>query len=206
MTDLSAGEPTLPRRHRRNVAKALDQLSVETCANPVEILDAWVDLYSQLIQRHAITGISAFSRDCFRQQLTVPGLTLLKASTGGEIVGLHWWFEHDDVAYGHLGATSARGYDLMASYALYWHAIQHFRRRVRWLDLGGAAGPPEHSSENGLTHFKSGWSTGVRQVYLCGRIFQPHTYARLVEASGVGATSYFPAYRSADISMRGHVL
>ena len=56
------------------------------------------------------------------------------------MVGLHLWYVQGDVAYGHLGATSQLGYELMASYALYAFAIEQLRAEVRWLALGGAAG------------------------------------------------------------------
>jgi hypothetical protein len=125
---------------------------------------------------------------------------MFKASAEGRIVGLHIWYLHEDVAYGHLGATSPRGYELMASYALYWFAVAHLRTRVRWLDLGAAAGLSDAGPDDGLRRFKAGWSTGVRPAYLCGRVFQPAAYARLVETRGSGATSYFPAYRLGEFS------
>ena len=52
---------------------------------------------------------------------------MFKAQAEGHIVGLHLWYVQGDVAYGHLGATTTRGYELMASYALYWHAIEQLR-------------------------------------------------------------------------------
>jgi hypothetical protein len=125
---------------------------------------------------------------------------MFKASARGVVVGLHLWYAQGDVAYGHLGATSALGHELMASYALYWYAIQQLREHVRWLDLGGGPDParPGSSAGDGVRHFKAGWSTGVRWAYLCGSVFQPDNYAGLVSAAGVGQTSYFPAYRQGE--------
>ena len=196
VTDLTLPiERWIGRRHRRNVEKSLGLLELEVCPDPLELLDVWVRLYAGLIERHGITGLRTFSRTAFEKQLGVPGVKMFKASVEGHVVGLHIWYVHDEVAYGHLGATSAKGYDVMASYALYWHAIEHLRARVRWLDLGAAAGVSDALAGNGLRRFKAGWSTGVRQTYLCGRVFQPAVYASLVEARGMGATRYFPAYR-----------
>jgi hypothetical protein len=173
---------------------------LDTCPEPLELLEEWCGLYNQLIEHHGISGLAAFSQAGFKKQLSVPGLMMFKASENGRVVGLHLWYVQGDVAYGHLGATSARGYELMAAYALYWYALEQLRAHVRWLDLGAAAGAVEDVSRDGLRQFKAGWSTGVRQAYLCGRIFQPDAYARLVSRSGVSSTLYFPAYRQGEFT------
>ena len=193
VTDLSLPiERWIGRRHRRNVEKSLGLVELEVCPDPLELLDVWAALYAELIERHGITGLRTFSRTAFEKQLGVPGVAMFKASIAGHVVGLHIWYVHDEVAYGHLGATSARGYDVMASYALYWHAIEYLRARVRWLDLGAAAGLSDARGDSGLNRFKAGWSNGVRQTYLCGRVFQPAVYSSLAEARGIGATSVIP--------------
>lgn len=201
ITDLQ--EPidrTMPRRHRRNTAASLRVVRLETCREPSRMLDEWLSLYEQLVERHRISGITAFSPTTLAMQLHVPGLMMFKASTDGEVVGLHLWYIQEDVAYGHLGATSARGYEVMASYALYWYAIEQLRGQVRWLDLGASAGVSEAASGRGLRDFKAGWSTGFRWALLCGRILQPDIYAALVAERGIGATAYFPAYRLGEFT------
>jgi Acetyltransferase (GNAT) domain len=185
-------------RHRRNTARALRGVRVETCPEPLDMLPEWIALYDYLVARHGITGIRAFSRAAFAVQLAVPGMMMFKAVSNDAVVGLHLWYIDGEVAYGHLGATSASGYELMASYALYQYAIEQLRGRVRWLDLGSSAGSVAAESGSGLRAFKAGWSTGTRPTYLCGRIFQPDRYARLVAERRVGPTSYFPAYRRGE--------
>jgi len=197
--DHAGGLPP-PRAHARNTARALRGVQLETCADPPRMLDEWIALYDGLTKRHGITGLAAFSQTAFARQLAVPGLVMFKATAEGRVVGLHLWYVQAQVAYGHLGATSTRGYELMASYALYWYAFQHLRGRVRWLDLGSSPGAPDHESGEGLRRFKAGWATGTRQTYLCGRIFQPETYARLVTERGAAGTDYFPAYRLGEFA------
>jgi GNAT acetyltransferase-like protein len=199
VTDLRApGDDLLGRTHRRNVEKASRLVHVDVCQTPLDFVGTWCDLYGQLVARHGITGLRSFSRAAFEKQLGVPGLVMFRALAEEEVVGLHLWYVHEDVAYGHLGATNARGYELMASYALYWYAIQHFRGRVHWLDLGGGAGIVEGGSPDGLRKFKGGWATGTRQALLCGRILQPDAYEHLSAERSAGATSYFPAYREGE--------
>lgn len=188
------------KSHARNAGRARKRVQLEICSTPLEMLDVWIELYGELRERHDVTGIGAFSRRGFEKQLAVPGLVMFKASADSRVVGLHLWYLQGDVAYGHLGATNARGYELMASYALYSYAIEQLRGRARWLDLGSSPGAPNDEAGNGLRRFKAGWSTGSRQAYLCGRIFQPEAYARLVAAQSIGSTSYFPAYRQGEFA------
>jgi hypothetical protein len=190
----------LGRHHRRSVQKAFRRVEVSTCPTPCALLDEWCALYGQLSARHGITGLRAFSRVAFERQFDVPGMVAFRASVGGEIVGLHCWYVRGHIAYGHLGATSARGYEYMASYALYWYAIEYFGECVRWLDLGGVAGLSDGESAEGLRRFKSGWATGTRPTFLCGRVLQPSAYARLTTERAVGKTTYFPAYRCGEFS------
>jgi hypothetical protein len=65
----------------------------------------------------------AFSTAAFASQLEIPGLVALRARSAGVTIGMHLWYVHREVAYSHLAAFSPVGYDLMASYALYWSAI-----------------------------------------------------------------------------------
>jgi GNAT acetyltransferase-like protein len=207
VTDLQcSAADVIGRQHRRNVNKARRVVQVETCPGPLDFLGEWCDLYRRLAVRHAITGLRAFSRAAFEKQLGVPGLVMFRGLVDGEIVGLHLWYVRDGIAYGHLGATSARGDELMASYALYWHAIEHFRERVRWLDLGGGAGISDDAAPDGLRRFKAGWATGTRQTFLCGRVLQPDAYDRLSAERASGKSGYFPAYREGEFASTGERL
>jgi hypothetical protein len=199
VTDLE--QPALAgRMHRRNVQRAQRRVEVTVCPDPGARLDEWCALYGELVVRRGIAGLRTFSRASFEKQLAVPGLVMFRGAVDDETVGLHLWYVDGQVAYGHLGATSTRGYELMASYALYGFAVRHFQTRARWLDLGGVAGLSDDDPADGLRRFKAGWATGTRQSYLCGRILQPDVYARLVVERVRGATTYFPAYREGEFS------
>jgi hypothetical protein len=180
--------------HLRNARKALQRVKVEQCLEPLEFLDDWVSLYQTLIARHNITGITAFSRNSFAGQLSVPGITAFRAVENGTTVGMLLWYEQGDRAYYHLGAYSERGYAAGASFALFDYALRHFcLRQFKSLNLGAGAG--SNNTNSGLNRFKQGWSNGVRTAYFCGRIFSRHKYQQLVERTNTTATEYFPAYR-----------
>lgn len=188
--------PSISKHHRYYTRKAQEKVHVEECPEPLQFLDEWVNLYAELAQRHGLAGIQAFSRESFAQQLKVPGLVMLRAVSEGEVVGMHLWYASGEVGYSHLAASSERGYELMASYALHGAAIERFAGKLRWLDFGGGAGVGESAS--GLSRFKKGWATGSRIAYLCGRVLDPKSHARLSGRLGNPITDYFPAYRTGE--------
>lgn len=195
VTDLSQPlESFVHPHHLRNAVNALRCLDVEQCSQPQAFLEDWTRLYQTLIERHAITGITRFSKDSFAKQLAVPGIVAFRAVENGNTVGMLLWYEQNDRAYYHLGAYSPRGYETGASFALFERALRYFcSQEIKWLNLGAAAGSV--SSDSGLARFKKGWSNGVRTAYFCGRVFDRERYEQLVAATHTGSTDYFPAYR-----------
>ncbi|HEY9722350.1 MAG TPA: GNAT family N-acetyltransferase [Oscillatoriaceae cyanobacterium] len=180
--------------HLRKARKALSRLRVETCERPEDCLDEWDSLYDNLIARHKIQGLRAFSRSAFAQQLAVPGMVLHRARCGDETVGMVLWYVQGDVAYYHLGAYAPLGYEIGASFALFAHAMQSFSATLRWLDLGAGAGLASDGTD-GLSRFKRGWTNRTLPAYLCGRVFDRDRYQELVRARGGPSSDFFPAYR-----------
>lgn len=180
--------------HRRNARKAAQAVSIERLRQPAEQLETWKGLYANLVLRHSIQGIAAFSPAAFAALMRVPGLRVYVARAGGEVVGMLLWLIQNDVAYYHLAAYSEAGYELKASYALFWQSLETLAAdRLSWAALGGGAGV--HSASEGLARFKQGWSTETRPAYFCGRIVDRQRYGELVALAGGGASGYFPAYR-----------
>jgi hypothetical protein len=194
ITDLSRPlVRTTASHHRRNVRKALAAVDVSQPPRDAAFLAAWQGLYGNLVRRHGITGIAQFSPLAFARQLSVPGCTAYAASHAGEICGATLWYVNGEVAYYHLAAYSDRGYELGASFALFWTALADFAKLgIRWAALGAGAGTT--AAPSGLTRFKQGCATETRPVYFCGRVLQPETYRRLTRNAPPGV-SYFPAYR-----------
>ena len=169
--------------------------SIDVCQSVPdgELLSRWQSLYENLIRRHEIEGIARFSPLAFERQMSVPGFTAFSACDRGETCGMTLWYVRGDVAYYHLGASSDRGYERGASYALFWTALSHFANLgIRWAALGAGAGAK--ASESGLTRFKQGWATDTRPVHFCGRVLQTAAYQRL-STNPPGPSDFFPAYR-----------
>ena len=187
--------------HRRNARKALERLEVELCADATLFADEWTSLYANLVERHHIRGLPAFSATSFRAQLAVPGMVMFRATDGDETVGITLWYVDRGVAYYHLGAYSEAGYKLRASFALFWRVIENFSSQgLQWLNLGAGAGLSTTGTEDGLSRFKRGWSNGARIAYFCGRIFNQQRYDEIMMKQQVIATDYFPAYRKGEFS------
>jgi hypothetical protein len=181
--------------HRRNALKSLEKVSVECSHEPISLLEDWCRLYANLIKRHSIKGIAAFSERSFTIQLQVPGIVAFRALHAGATVGIILWYIQGTVAYYHLGAYDESGYSLRASFALFWRAIEYFAELgLNYLSLGAGAGITD-TPTNGLNRFKKGWSTGTRPVYFCGRIFDASRYEQIRQAKHVASTTFFPAYR-----------
>jgi hypothetical protein len=197
-------ERVVSKEHRYYARKALQRMRVEACPDPSKFLDEWVALYEHLVRRHGITGIRAFSKAAFRRQLTIPGTIVVRAVSGEETIGADWYFVQDDVAYNHLAACAPGGYELGASYAMKWAAIEYLSGRARWLDLGGGAGLAA-DGRDGLSLFRRGWSTESRTAYFCGRILDRERYETIVQTRNGPATTYFPAYRDGEFAGRGEV-
>jgi len=186
--------------HQRYAKKALRDVQIERIQNPILFANEWTALYSILIKKHNIKGIPAFSRNSLTKQLEVPGIVLFRASYNDRTVGMILWYINKEVGYYHLGAYSDLGYELRASFALFWCAIDYFAATdLKWLNLGAGAGIKEGAT-NGLSRFKHGWSNGTRTAYFCGRIFDKQKYEEIVMAKDISMTDYFPAYRQGEFT------
>jgi GNAT acetyltransferase-like protein len=195
-------ETFVASQHRRKARKALERLDIERVEDATLFGDEWIELYANLIQRHRIRGLTAFSANSLRAQLAVPGITMFRAISNNETVGMTLWYTDREVGYYHLGAYSQLGYELEASFALFWRALDYFSsERLQWLDLGAGAGISTNNAADGLTRFKRGWATGTRTAYFCGRIFDQSKYDEVMQSRNTTATTnYFPAYREGEFA------
>lgn len=190
-------ESFVSKDHRRDARAALKRVSVQVVADLPSFVDEWTDLYSNLIARHDIRGIRAFSRAAFADQFRIPGMTAFRADANGQLVGGHLALVQGDCAYYHLAAMTAEGYKLGAGYALKWTDLCHFAGNVAIYNHLGGAGVSSQAGD-GLSLFKRGWSSGTRMAYFCGRILNRPVYDELAARSIDPTGSYFPIYRQGE--------
>lgn len=187
-------EATTSKRHRKKARSALKSVQVDIIENAPSFVDEWTALYDHLIKRYQISGIRAFSRDSFAQQLAVPGAVAVRVRYQNQTVAAQIILFQEDVAQCHLAAFTPEGYELNAGYALDYCSIQYCASKARWYNLGGGVGL-EKTEQDGLTQYKSGWSSETRTTFFCGHIFDQAAYDAIVASKGIQPTTYFPAYR-----------
>jgi hypothetical protein len=187
-------EQAVSSHHRRNVKKSLRAVEVERVLQPEARIEDWSHLYGNLVRRHSISGLRAFSKHAFALQLATPGMLAFRAVHAAETVGMALFYVQGEVAYYHLGAYSDEGYTLGAAFAIFWTALNHFATAVKYVSLGGDAGIG--GDAGGLSRFKRGWATETRIAYLCKHVGDPGRYAEL--SRGRPATEFFPAYRDGE--------
>lgn len=181
-------------RHVRQGEKGGYQFS--RCDNSLEFSDEWVDLYSNLVRRHNIIGMTAFNDQVLRKQLAVPGTVVFRAHKDGRTVSMLVFYVQGKVAYYHLGASSEEGYHWHASYGLFALALELLRQDgVVLVDLGGAPGTGDGGG-NSLATFKAGWANDRAFTYLCCLVIRNFVYRNLTPEGYEG--EYFPAYRDGE--------
>ncbi|MBI9016344.1 MAG: hypothetical protein JEZ07_03680 [Phycisphaerae bacterium] len=195
----SMGE-ILSHHHRRDCRVSLRKVDIEIVENPVEHIDTWMNLHNNLVKKHNITGIKAFSRQSFAEQLQLPGTLFLIARHNNIPVGALIAIQYNDILNLHVVGYSAEGYKNLCIYALYYTAYDFSRNKVKWGNIGGVPGAQPDKVDH-YKIFKQGWATETRMAYLCGRIFNKDIYDKLTIASGntPGKTNYFPLYRTGQI-------
>lgn len=200
VVDLTRTRDEVVSKHHRKIARrALRKLEVERCESPESYRDEWVRLYGCLVEKHAVRGIAAFSRESLCRQLDVPGASLFIATHKQRVVGAALAYQQGDVVDAHLTAFDETGYELSAAYALKWRQMDYYADKARWFNLAGVPGTHNARGE-GLRRFKQGWSPETRMAYFCGRVFHRNTYDALAQARGISADGYFPAYRAEEFS------
>ena len=201
ITDLTTPfQDSVNEHHRYCTRRSRQDVEVEICEEPCRYAREWISLYGNLIQTHNVRGLRAFSPECLRKQLSIPGMVLIVGKQREEVLGAHLVAIHDNVAYSHLAVFSAVGYEARAAYGIYWRTLEYLTsRKVDSFDLGGAAGLAD-TPTGGLSRFKRGWSNTTRIFYPCGRVLDAESCAQICRRMGVGHTEYFPAYRAGEFS------
>jgi len=183
--------------HRRNVRRSLKSVSIDVLDDPYEVIDEWMRLYSNLIERHRIQGVAQFSDASFRKQLRLPGMIATVARFQCDVVGIALWLLAGNIGYYHLAAYSDRGYELNSSFAIFYESLKYLSARTDYVSLGGGAGAKIQEND-GLARFKQGWASESRDVYFCGKVLDRDKYQSICGGSSKIHDSFFPAYRAAD--------
>ncbi len=181
------------KHHRREVRIARPRVSVVIEDGNQADVDAWMSLWSGLVDRHHLVGMRAGSRETFASQFSLPGATVMWAFVLGELVAAQIVLMTERVAYAHLAVTTRRGRDSRAMYALDAALLEMAETQRRTIHWGGDAG--FSGAEDGLIAYKRGWANATCEAQLLGAILDPVEYARLVGSDAPSPSGWFPAYQ-----------
>lgn len=167
-----------------------------------EVLDTFVELYRQTMDRVQANQSYYFDRSYFASLARLPGVHCCVIESGSSISAACLLLECDGIVNTHLGGTRT---DFLAqspfTTVIFEVMLWAKSRGNRWLQLGGGVGGREDS----LLHFKAGFSD-KRIPFLTSRfIIDSLKYEHLVGLAAnaknttpeeVLSSSFFPAYRS----------
>jgi len=192
--DRGIGPLQLAKHHRYEVRRALLQVEVAEF-DLADQLPAWQALYGQLVARHGLSGVQAFSPAHHQALARLPGLRAFGGFVGGRLVSAHLFVTHHGYAVSHLAASSTEGYARGAAYAVNDFAVAALSD-CEAISFGGAAGAGDDPAD-GLVRFKRGFANRTVTAWLAGKVFDPAAYAAL--SKGRDDKGYFPAYRGVSL-------
>lgn len=197
VADLLTFWPT--RDHRRAVRSATQLVDIDIEEAPQRRLASWERLTGR-----SLYGALGLSRAALERQLAVPGCVGFTALAEDGPVAMAIVFVSDDGAHVHAIASSERGEELGARYALIGAAAEDMAGRgLLALDLGPVSAAPDADAEaaGAEATFMDGWTETTRPSYLCGRIVDRVAYDELAHAAGTTGSATFPAYRDPAASL-----
>lgn len=186
----------LRRNTRYYARRAIEHQSVEVDAASKLSPGLFWRLYSNLIDRHHLSGAHRMSATITEKLFAVPGAMVATVRDVDGICGQILFFVRENVVDLHLQGVTKRAYGQASSYALYFGLLEYLEEGgFAIVNLGGAPGYRD-DPENGLQIFKRGWANERHTAFLCGQVLDEERYAKLTETEGASASDFFPAYRT----------
>jgi CelD/BcsL family acetyltransferase involved in cellulose biosynthesis len=167
-----------------------------------DVLDSFVELYTQTMDRVNAKACYYFQRSYFAQLARLPGVHCCVIEYGSTVIAACVFLECDGIVNTHLGGTRTEFLANSPFTMVVFEAIRWAKSRGnRWLQLGGGVGGREDS----VLHFKAGFSD-KRIPFLTSRfVIDEGKYHKLVSLAAnarntspvtILSSSFFPAYRS----------
>jgi hypothetical protein len=188
--------------HRRTYKKCLGLGYTARIVSLADVIEPFIDLYEQTMNRVHATDIYYFDRAYFSGLAHLPGVHCCVIESKSTIVAACVFFECDGIVNAHLGGTltgflSKSPFTMAMIEAILWAKS----RGNRWLNLGGGVGGRFDS----LFHFKSGFADTRFQFLTSRLVINESKYQQLVRIKAQEKDSspesllnsgFFPAYRA----------
>lgn len=147
-------ERAVSPQHLRRAERALAGIAIEPCSDPPQYAAEWSRCYQAFAEARGMRGAAAFPERSLVAQLSVPGLRMYRALSGGRTVGFSLWMIQAPYAYGHLAAYTDDGRRHGVAYAFYREILRDLRTLgVARVDLGAGL-----ADDDGRARWKSGWT------------------------------------------------
>lgn len=192
----------ISKNHRRTLEKCR-KLGFTTRFLPLrDVLDSFIDIYEQTMDRVGARDSYYFGRDYFSALADMPGVECCVVESGGVTIAACLLFESHGIVQFHLGGTATEFYSQSPFHFCLNQAILWSKERGNhWLHFGGGVG----GSDDQLMKFKAGFSPLRFHFQTARVILNEPVYLQLVEATARSngtspgallASNYFPAYRT----------
>lgn len=167
----------------------------------IDVLDAFIELYKQTMDRVQATDTYYFDREYFASLALLPGVHCCVVESGPTIFAACVLFECGGIVQAHLGGTRTEFFSKSPfTMALFQAILWAKSRGNRWLHLGGGLG----GGDDSLLRYKAGFSH-TRFHFLTARlIINEIKYRQLVDlkaqaekltSEATFESNFFPAYR-----------
>ncbi len=189
------------RAHRRAMRRAMQLVDIDIEDSAEGRLDDWARLRHRLGTTGEGAAAIELSREALERQVGVPGCVGLTALAEDGPVAFAIVYVSGDDAHLHTMASSDRGEELGARFALIGAAVEDMAGRgLRCLDLGTipTSANADAAATAAAAAFMDGWTELLRPSYLCGRIVDRLAYDELAAGAGTVGSAAFPAYRDRD--------
>ncbi|QIG48956.1 GNAT family N-acetyltransferase [Nordella sp. HKS 07] len=188
---------SLDQRWRRNLRSALkSELTIGVEAPSTSVAEFTALCMSMKERKNYSNPVwPLFERALSDSRSTETSSIVVLARENGTPVAGAVVFQIGDTAYYAVGASSDRGVDIKAGYALHWWIIDWLRgRQCHWYDLG------EATPESGLWQFKKGLVGKEGTIAL-----SPGEYTRAPDLPGILAAHLLLGVRRARLAVRALV-
>ena len=168
----------------------------------IDVLDAFIELYKQTMDRVQAIETYYFDRKYFASLALLAGVHCGVVESGSTIVAACLFFECGGIVQAHLGGTRTEFFSKSPfTMALFQAILWAKSRGNRWLHLGGGLG----GGDDSLFHYKAGFSHTRFHFLTACLIINEIKYRQLVDlkaqaeklaSEATFESRFFPAYRS----------
>jgi hypothetical protein len=195
----------MAKNHRRTIAKSQKLGFTARIVKLNEVLESFIDIYTQTMDRVNAQGSYYFDHAYFNSLAEMPGIQCCVVESGSLIIAACIIFESGGIIQYHLGGTATSYYANSPFHLCLFHVMLWAKNRGNhWVHLGGGVG----GENDQLLRFKEGFSPQRFKYQTARVVFEDSLYRELVDSAAAAMncsaeelleSNFFPAYRSRSL-------